>query len=335
PVVSVTKPKPNLGWSIAALASNLVFMLKLFLFNYKNIEKPNVIILSSMPIFPIIDAYWLKKKLKVKKLITEVRDLWPLTPIHLKSFSPNHPFIKVVGWFEKFAYKKSDFIVSVLPNAHLYINKISKCADKFKYIPNGIEINTAEPLKKIDSLEQLSNNKFIIGYTGTIGMANALEYLIDASIQLNNNPTIHFVIIGNGYLKAQFSNKTKGNSNISFIDKVVKSEIRNYIQYFDICYVSRYNKKLYQYGVSYNKYFDYMLAKKPILESSMTVGSPAELAKCSFLVPPENTERLVKKIKELQAFPKNELIKIGERGFFYVKKYHNFEYLSNLYLNLF
>ena len=30
------------------------------------------------------------------------------------------------------------------------------------------------------------------------------------------------------------------------------------LTYFDVCYLSRFDSKLYDYGVSYNKYFDYI-----------------------------------------------------------------------------
>ena len=34
-----------------------------------------------------------------------------------------------------------------------------------------------------------------------MGMANALEYLIEASILMVNNVEVHFVLVGDGYLK--------------------------------------------------------------------------------------------------------------------------------------
>lgn len=316
--------------------SNIIFMIKLFFLPIKKLRKPSYIIVSSMPIFPIINGYIFKKRFNSKKLIIEIRDLWPLTPIYLKGYSKKHPFIKIVAWFEKFAYKKSDYIVSLLPNAHLYINPISKNPKKFMCIPNGVdeeEIKTSKISNTFSGV--IPKNKFIIGYTGTLGMANAMEYFIEASEKLKNNNKIHFVIVGDGYLRNKFINQTKYNANITFIDKIPKSNVHEILNFFDVCYIGRYNRKLYDYGVSYNKYFDYMLAKKPILESSNSINSPAEESGCAIVVEPENADAIVNGILKLSKLSKKELEFIGEKGYCYVKKYHNFEYLSNQYLKLF
>jgi len=55
--------------------------------------------------FPIISGYKWAKKFKAR-LFYEVKDIWPLTLIEIGGYSPNHPFIKLMEWFERFAYKK-------------------------------------------------------------------------------------------------------------------------------------------------------------------------------------------------------------------------------------
>ena len=316
--------------------SNIIFTLKLFFLPTKKLRKPSRIIVSSMPIFPIINGYIFKKRFNSKKLIIEIRDLWPLTPIYLKGYSRNHPFIKILALLERFSYKKSDNIVSLLPNAYLYINSISKTPEKFVYIPNGIDEDKSNIAKvSKDILEKIPKNKFIIGYAGTLGMANAMEYFIEASEKLKNNDKIHFVIVGDGYLRNKFINQTKNNLNITFINKIAKSAVSEMLSFFDVCYVGRYNSKLYNYGVSYNKYFDYMLAKKPILESSNPIKSPAEESDCAILVEPESAQAIVDGILKFEELPITELVDMGCKGYEYVKKYHNFEYLSNQYLKLF
>lgn len=315
--------------------SNLVFTFRVLFLSEKKIGSPEVIILSSMPIFPIISANYLKKKFRAKLLITEIRDLWPLTPIHLKGYSKNNVFIKIVTWLERFAYEKSDFIVSLLPNSKKYISSISGDKSKFKYIPNGIEIE-ASFAKKIPQkiIDKIPKNKFIIGYTGTVGFANAMEYFFDAIKQINNDK-IHFIVVGSGLLKKTFQEELKEYNNVTFIDKIPKNQVLNIISYFDVCYLGRYKSPLYKHGVSYNKYFDYMLASKPILESSELIKSHTELTKCGIIVPPENTQEIIKGIEKLYNLPKEELSEMGKNGEVFVKKFHNYSYLSNLYLNLF
>jgi len=322
------------GGSVFKLWSMMVFAWKMCF--YKSSDKPDVILVSSMPIFSILSGIWLKKKYKAKRLLFEIRDLWPLTPMYLSGFSKWHPMIVFMKWVEKVGYLKSDAIVSVLPNANKYIDPISKDKTKFNYIPNGID----KSLIKNESLTekfttQLPKDKFVIGYAGTMGMANALEYLVEASIQLKENNSIHFVLVGDGYLKSELQEKTKGNKNITFCSKINKNQVQSLLEFFDVCFIGRNNTPLFDFGVSSNKYFDYMLASKPVLESSNMINSPAQLANCGLTVSPENGEAIVEGIIKLYELPGNELKNLGKKGFQYVSKYHNFDYLSSKYENLF
>ncbi len=329
--VKIKRYNPN---SVFKLWSMIVFAFKMLFLPKDKFEKPHAIIISSMPLFSIIPAYFLSRRFKAK-LIFEVRDLWPQTPIYLKGYSKYHPVVIVMAWLERFGYRKANHIVSVLPNAYHYINNISNNPDKFNYIPNGIDEDlVGNEILQTSIINKIPQEKFIVGYTGTIGMANAMEFLIEAVKLLKHNTKIHFVLVGDGYLKKQFIGDTKGLPNITFIDKIKKSQVQNMISYFDVCYVGRYNSPLYRHGVSYNKYFDYMLAKKPILESSSLIKDPVELSDCGIIVEPEDPKTIVDGILTIYNKSSKELDNFGMKGYKYVKKYHNFEYLSNQYLKL-
>ncbi len=324
------------GGSIFKLWSMIVFAFKILFLKTSQLGKPNIILVSSMPIFPILSGWYLKKKHKASKLFFEIRDLWPLTPMYLKGYTKWHPMIVIMRWFEKFGYKKANRIISLLPNADVYINKISKKPNKFCWIPNGID-DTLLVNEKLSTeiTSKIPKDKFIVGYTGTMGLANALEYLIEASELLKQNPTIHFVFVGNGYLKEELEDKVKANNNVTFISKINKNKVQHMLSFFDVCFVGRNNTPLFNYGVSSNKFFDYMLAKKPIISSSNKIKDPVELSGCGFVVKPESALAIVKCIIQLQNMSDKERIDIGTKGYSYVKKFHNFDYLSGLYLELF
>jgi len=321
--------------SILRFYSMLIFMLKVFFIPVRKIGIPNHVIISSMPIFPILNGYYLKKKYKAK-LYFEIRDIWPLTLQLLGNKSHNHPAVKFIGWFEKIGYKKADAVVSLLPNAKKHIEKIAKKKVDFRYIPNGIDENLLVNEKISDDIiDKIPIEKFIIGYTGTIGLANALEYLIEAAIKLKDNKDIFFVIVGDGYLKKELVEKTKNINNILFIPKIKKNQVQHILSFFDLCFIGRTGSKLFKHGVSANKFFDYMLAKKPILDSNNHIKDPVELSGGGVIVEPDNPDAIVKGILHFYEMSQKERNKIGILGYNYVKKYHNIKYLSDLYLNLF
>jgi glycosyltransferase involved in cell wall biosynthesis len=123
--------------------------------------------------------------------------------------------------------------------------------------------------------------------------------------------------------------------NITFISKINKNQVQHMLKMFDVCFIGRNDTPLFDYGVSSNKYFDYMLAGRPVLESSNLIGSPAQLAFSGITVKPENAQAIVEGILKLQKMSISELQDLGEKGSTYVRKKHNFEYLSDKYLKLF
>ncbi|MCK5815240.1 MAG: hypothetical protein KAH07_04775, partial [Flavobacteriaceae bacterium] len=123
-------------------------------------------------------------------------------------------------------------------------------------------------------------------------------------------------------------------SNITFISKVTKNQVQGILSTFNVCFIGRNNTPLFDYGVSSNKYFDYMLAKKPVLVSSNLIKDPVELSGCGITVKAENSLAIKEGIEKLYRLSTEDLNKMGELGYDYVKKNHNFEVLSNQYLKL-
>jgi glycosyltransferase involved in cell wall biosynthesis len=322
--------------SVKRFWSMLVFALKAYFVPVTLAGKPDVIIVSSMPIFPSLTGWLLKKRYHAKKFIFEIRDIWPLSAQLMLGYSKWHPVIMFMAWFEKIGYWKSDHIVSVLPNAASHINSISGNPSKFNYIPNGISEDLLQNERlPADILVLLPKNKFIIGYTGTIGMANALEYLVDSALLLSDNKKIHIVMVGDGYLKEELQQKSQLLENITFIPKIRKSYMQAVIAHFDVCFIGRNNTPLFDHGVSSNKYFDYMLASKPVLVSSNRIKDPVELSECGIIVKPDSAEAIRDGILELFALTPIQRATMGTKGKEYAKQYHSFDYLSDKYEKLF
>jgi len=322
--------------SVKRFWAMLVFALKVYFVPASKAGRPDIIIVSSMPIFSVITGWLLKRRYKAQKFIFEIRDLWPLTPINLMGYSRYHPFIIFMAWLEKVGYRKSDHIVSVLPNSSVYINSISLNSEKFNYIPNGIsEVMCGNEILPNDIAVYLPAKKFIIGYAGTLGMANALEYFVEAARILSGNENLHFVLAGDGYLKKELVEKTADLNNITFIPKIKKLYMQSLLGQFDICFIGRTGSPLFDHGVSSNKYFDYMLAGKPVLVSSNQIKDPVEMSGCGITVKPDDARTISDGILKLYSLSKDERLEMGLRGREYVLKYHNFDYLSAQYEKLF
>ena len=81
------------------IISMFLFLFRLFRIRINDLGKPDVIIVSSMSMLPILYAIYLRRwKLKDVKVIFEVRDIWPLTPIQIGGYNRFHPFLLLLSW---------------------------------------------------------------------------------------------------------------------------------------------------------------------------------------------------------------------------------------------
>ncbi len=325
------------GESIFRFYSMLVFMVRLFFLPLSKIPKPDVICVSSMPLFPVIPSLYLKRKLKVSRFVFEVRDFWPLTPVLLGKVSPSNPIIVAMNFIQKLGFKRADCIVAVPSNPYDYIRSIIGPNSKVFHIPNGAmdSKNASELLPEVKAqLNIIPTNKFIVGYAGTFGVANSLENLIDAAHILSNNDRICFVLLGDGYLKDELIIRAKGLSNIVWIDKIPKSQMPHFLSKIDVGIICWQKSKLYELGVSPNKYFDYMWASKPIVLAGEAKEDPAEKSGCAILAEPENPESIALAVLEAFNMKPEQLAKLGRLGNEYFYKHHTFSRLAENYRHL-
>ena len=165
---------------ILQLYNQIQFTLKLCTNFHKLGLKDSTIFIVSSPvpfsIFPII----FYAKIWNKKVIFEIRDLWPLVLQQVFKLSKWLPYIFILQKTERFGYRNSDHIVSVKPGDFEYIrDRYNITKDKFTYIPNGIDISI-KPIKvlPLEIKKKIPENKFIVGYTGSLSRVYGIIYLL-------------------------------------------------------------------------------------------------------------------------------------------------------------
>jgi len=318
------------SWDKKRILKWFVFSIKLLFIPFKKMKKPDIIIASATAPFFTISTYKLAKRFNAK-FIFEVRDIWPLTLIEIGNISPKNPLIQIMSYCEKFAIKNANHIVSSLQNYNQYLKKDLKINKDFIWINNGI---LKEEMKKIEELptkikKQIPKDKFIVGYTGTTGIANALDSFLESAMLLKKNKKILFVIVGDGKEKENLVKKYKDLENVLFIESIKKSQVQSMLELFDACYIGLKKKRLFEYGVSPNKLFDYMYSAKPIIYAiDSGENNIVKLAKCGIVTKAENPHSIASAIKLLSEVPKWKLQRIGENGKRYVLEHFTYEKLA-------
>lgn len=322
------------SFGIKRILSWIDFEMKLFLLNKRNFIKPDVVIISSLSLLTILNGYYLKKKFKAR-LVFEIRDIWPLTPVKIGGISKKNLLIKFLGIIEKFGYKNSDLIIGTMPNLKDHVHKVLGYERDVFCIPQGFDSKFLEeqlPLNQNFLDKYYPKNKFIVGYAGSVGASNALETFIDCAFKMREHDDIHFLVIGNGDKRDYYISKTKNLKNIVFAPKIKRQQVQNALKLCDILYDSVKDNSLYKFGLSRNKWIDYMLASKPMLVSYNGFKSMINEADNGFFIDPEDSEMLKNKILELYSYPKKEIEKIGANGRCWVLENRNYKKLAEEYI---
>ncbi len=296
--------------------------------------KPDVVIASST--YPS-DNYVARKiaNLSGAKYIYEVHDLWPLSPMELGGMDKFHPFILAMQHGETFAYRNADAVVSMLPMTKDYMVSKGLSPTKWYYIPNGFVKSEWENPKPLNdgiakTIEKIRNNfDLLVGYTGTIGLANALYSLVNAGERLGNK-SVAIVIVGKGPEKDNLLSliDEKQLNNVFLFEPVDKKEIPDLLKRFDILYIGLQYQPLFRFGISPNKMIDYMMAGKPVIQAIKAGNNMVEDAGCGASIEPENPEKLAEAIMMFKEMNHWELQQMGENGRNYVVANHDYKVLS-------
>ena len=297
--------------------------------------KPDVIIASSLSLLSIISGLILRRRYACR-LIFEVRDIWPLSIVEEGGFSPRNPFVAALAWIERLAYRRSDVIVGTMPNLQEHVEEVAGAgAAPVRCIPMGVD------REQVDGNQSLSDdyvanyfpqNKFIVCHAGTIGITNALDTLFDCARMMRDCEAVHFLIVGDGDLKAHYQGRYAELQNLSFAPSVPKAQVQSVLAQCDLLYFSTHASKVWRFGQSLNKVIDYMLAGKPIVASYSGFPSMIDESGAGVFVPAGDSHALKCEIKRFAMMGAEERARIGAKARAWVLEKRTYARLASDYL---
>jgi glycosyltransferase involved in cell wall biosynthesis len=302
--------------------------------------RPDAVIASSTYPLDVFPARRIARK-SGARLIFELHDLWPLSPMELGGMSRWHPFIAMMQVGENFACRNADALVSMLPKAEEHLRAHGLGPGKFHYVPNGIDVSewtaTPDPLPdemraRIDQLKR--NGRFLVGYAGAHGLANALDYLIEAA-KLTQDAPVTYVFVGQGPEKAGLQARAVelGLSNVEFLPPVTKSQIPALIGEMHAMFIGWRRKAIYRFGISPNKLMDYMMAGKPVIHSIEAGNDLVAESGCGVSVPPESPSAIGDAVRRVAAMSEEQRQSMGARGRDFVLAHHDYRVLAGRFLD--
>jgi len=326
--------------------SHFEFGVKLLINRRAICDKADLVIFSGPPPEIFLFARMLAKYLGAP-IISDVRDMWPLTQIEMNKLQWVNPYTHFLYFCQYIMVRKSRVVVSPLPGADLYFSKIG-AKQSTAIIENGFDLNrkfvTSPVLLKVLSTSSVLNlmegeqihlskisemDKVIVGYSGSFDRDNDVDALLEAATKLSYRDDLLFLFVGAGVREGALIKAAKSTSNILVCERVLSQLVPNVLSVMDVCYCGLRPKSIYKYGVSLAKSYEYMASSKPIIWMIEAYNNPVEKSGGGFVIEPGNVEELVKTIEHCASLDKGELDELGDKGYQYLKRNYSYKVLGD------
>lgn len=294
------------------------------------LPRPDVVIGSSVHPFAAAAGALLARRFKVP-FVFEVRDLWPQTLVDMGRLREGDFLTWALRKLETWLYRRAARIVVLLPHAWEYITPLGVPRERITWIPNGVDLSLFPPTP---AQTREPSERFTLMYFGAHGQANGLDNVLQAMKLVQRRPEGRHIVlrmIGDGRLKAALMEQAQqlGLHNVSFEPPVPKHRIPALAMEADAFVIAvRDLPRLYRYGISMNKLFDYLAAARPIVIASNAANNPVADSEAGLTVGAEQPEALADAIISIASAPLDARVRMGRAGREYVERNHSFQHLA-------
>lgn len=305
--------KTKFGRLMRYFSFTFSILLKIFrLRNYKS-----VLIVSNPPLLPFVG--YLSTRLFNNKFIYLIHDLYPDIAISLKVIHPDSLMAKAMNFINQKVFYFSRRIIVLGEDMKSYlISKKRVNESKITVIPNWADKNVIHKLSKSNHLSTKLgiDKKFLILYSGNIGLFQNLEMIIETAKLLKEDRDIHFLFVGEGGKKDKLIGLSKEYKldNVSFLS-YQSDEDYPYLLASADCHIVTLEEEAEGLGVP-SKTYSYLASGRPviaIMSDKTDVGNLIETNGVGFRINQNDILNLKNSILNLYR-DKNLALQMGERA---------------------
>jgi glycosyltransferase involved in cell wall biosynthesis len=208
-----------------------------------------------------------------------------------------------------------------------YVSKIGDGQTPCTWIPNALSKKTIEKFRLEAKKVCAKNERFVVGYTGTLGFTNSVITIIKAASLLRQDTNIKFVILGKGPQEEQLKQAVVENdlSNVEFLPHGTEDVVIATLQQIDASLICWHDRSLYKFGTSAIKIPTYLAVGKPIIQAYSGRYDRINLNKAGITVPAEDAHALADAIIKIKNKTDAERNKLGENGYLLAQDLYSYE----------
>lgn len=269
-------------------------------------KKPDILFGVTNP--PILaPMLWFLSKIKKLPYQYMVLDQYPDGLIAL-GMNPRSLVARFWMWLNRLAYRRAEkMVVLGRDMTTLLTTKYDVDEKNIDYIPHwsAVELEEPMPIEECKMVDDLGlRDKFIVQYSGNMGLWHDMECLVRAAQLCEDDPSIHFLFVGNGARRQGAVDLAEelGVKNITWHDFVPLEQLRESLSSCDVALISL---RAGFEGVAVPSKLYGILASGRAIIAQVPPGTEVALTldenECGLSVDPEDTEGLAAAVRELAA----------------------------------
>ncbi len=278
--------------------------------------KPDIIFSYSPPLSLGVSA-WLLSRLWRVPWVLRVEDLYPEAAV-AAGVLRSRAAISLFSALERFLYREASHISLISDGFRENLLGKGVLSGKMSVHPVWADPDLVRPQAKENSFrrQHALAERFVIMYAGTLGLASALEDVLQAACHLKEDPQVRFLVVGEGVRKETLMSFAQQHDlgNVTFLPFQPRSVFSEMMAAADVSLVTL-NPALSSYCLP-NKLFSIMASGRPVLAvtpAGSEVARLVEAGQCGLNVPPGDARLLVGAIRNLKDHPEH-LEWLGRNG---------------------
>ncbi len=221
------------GWFKPGFVARVIHVYWKLLQAYRQVGDYDVLVLGypgQLDIYLARILTWLRRK----PLVLDV-----FMSIYLiaseRGLTNKHPITaRLIYWLEKIACLLPDLLIlDTVAYVQWFQETYGLAPDRFRLVPTGADDRIFYPVET----ERTDDGLFRVVYYGTYIPNHGVQYIIEAARILQDEPDIHFELIGKGptKTKAVMLAERYELENVTFVDWVNKQDLPRRVAQSDIC----------------------------------------------------------------------------------------------------
>lgn len=301
---------------ISRLVNYFSFTFFALLRVFKLSKYKTVIVYSNPPVLPIVPV--LANMLFGTKFVFVAYDVYPEVAYASDSLRPGDLIDKVMKKLNHAIYKRVSIVVALTEEMKNFLlaHRPELSEDRVTVIANWAHEEGVYNSPDAKEHFGFSDEQFVVGYFGNMGICQEMETLLGAMKELKNNPDYGFIFVGHGNKKERVESliREEGIDNAQLYGFLVGEEFEKALAAADCCVVSL--EKDLMGTCAPSKYYSYLQAGKPVIavvEEGSYLWDEIEKEQLGKAVQVEDVDAMVSAIKTLTA-DKAELMEMSRRS---------------------